>query len=164
MNAVEYCLLHGLKLAGAEHPALLSAGEVLSYGALERCVSQFAAGLRDAGVKPNDRVGDADARHAGHHCDASVGDGGGRHRRGDVEPGFGPEELDADTSPIVRPSVLVIDAEFEETGSRRPPSPPSSPRTNHLIHRDRELAAWKSQSPPPRSCRRRASPAIRRSG
>ena len=34
MNAVEYCLLHGLKIAGPEHPALLSAGEVLSYGAL----------------------------------------------------------------------------------------------------------------------------------
>ena len=34
MNAVEYCLLHGLKVAGPEHPALLSAGEALSYGAL----------------------------------------------------------------------------------------------------------------------------------
>jgi hypothetical protein len=34
MNAVEYCLLHGLKLAGPEHPALLCAQESLSYGAL----------------------------------------------------------------------------------------------------------------------------------
>ena len=57
MNAVEYCLLHGLKTAGPEHPALLSAGEVLSYGALAARVSQFAAGLRDAGVQPQDRVG-----------------------------------------------------------------------------------------------------------
>ena len=57
MNAVEYCLLHGLKLAGAAHPALLSAGEVLSYGALERRVSQFAAGLRELGVGTSDRVG-----------------------------------------------------------------------------------------------------------
>ena len=34
MNAVEYCLLHGLKLAGEAHPALLSAAETLSYGQL----------------------------------------------------------------------------------------------------------------------------------
>ena len=34
MNAVEYCLLHGLKLAGPEHPAILCAQELLSYGAL----------------------------------------------------------------------------------------------------------------------------------
>src|SRR6266699_754782 len=57
MNAVEYCLLHGLKLAGPEHPALLCAQESLSYGALAARVSQFAAGLREAGVRPNDRVG-----------------------------------------------------------------------------------------------------------
>ena len=57
MNAVEYCLLHGLKVAGPEHPALLSAGETLSYGALEKRVSQFAAGLRDAGVGVGERVG-----------------------------------------------------------------------------------------------------------
>ena len=57
MNAVEYCLLHGLKLAGPEHPAILCAQESLSYGALAVRVSQFAAGLREAGVRPNDRVG-----------------------------------------------------------------------------------------------------------
>src|SRR5256885_12492479 len=57
MNAVEYCLLHGLKLAGSEHPAILCAQESLSYGALAARVSQFAAGLREAGVRPNDRVG-----------------------------------------------------------------------------------------------------------
>ena len=34
MNAAEYCLLHGLKLAGPEHPAILCAQESLSYGAL----------------------------------------------------------------------------------------------------------------------------------
>ena len=50
MNAVEYCLLHGLKLAGPEHPAILCAQESLSYGALAVRVSQFAAGLREAGV------------------------------------------------------------------------------------------------------------------
>ena len=47
MNAVEYCLLHGLKLAGPEHPAILCAQESLSYGALAARVSQFAAGLRE---------------------------------------------------------------------------------------------------------------------
>ena len=34
----------------ASHPALLCAGETLSYGALEQRVSQFAVGLREAGV------------------------------------------------------------------------------------------------------------------
>jgi acyl-CoA synthetase (AMP-forming)/AMP-acid ligase II len=57
MNAVEYCLLHGLKLAGPEHPAILCAQESLSYGALAARVSQFATGLREVGVRPNDRVG-----------------------------------------------------------------------------------------------------------
>src|SRR5260221_13841444 len=57
MNWVEYCLLHGLKLAGPEHPAILCAQESLSYGALAVRVSQFAAGLREAGGRPNDRVG-----------------------------------------------------------------------------------------------------------
>ena len=57
MNAVEYCLLHGLKLVGPEAPAVLCAQESLSYGALAARVSQFAAGLREAGVRPNDRVG-----------------------------------------------------------------------------------------------------------
>ena len=40
MNAVEYCLLHGLKVAGPEHPALLSAGETLSYGALAALIGK----------------------------------------------------------------------------------------------------------------------------
>jgi hypothetical protein len=56
MNAVEYCLLHGLKLAGPEHPAILCAQESLSYGALAARVSQFAAGLREAGIRSSDRV------------------------------------------------------------------------------------------------------------
>ena len=43
MNAVEYCLLHGLKLAGPEHPAILCAQESLSYGALAARVSQYQA-------------------------------------------------------------------------------------------------------------------------
>jgi hypothetical protein len=46
MNAVEYCLLHGLKLAGPEHPAILCAQESLSYGELAARVSQFAGRTR----------------------------------------------------------------------------------------------------------------------
>ena len=57
MNAVEYCLLNGLKVTGPGHPAILSVGEQLSYGALVARVSQFAAGLRRAGVRVGDRVG-----------------------------------------------------------------------------------------------------------
>ena len=53
----KYCLLNGLKVAGPAHPALLSASETLSYGALEQRVSQFAVGLRELGVCPGDRVG-----------------------------------------------------------------------------------------------------------
>ena len=52
MDAVEYCLLHGLKLAGPEHPAILCAHESLSYGALAARVSQFAAGLREKAFVP----------------------------------------------------------------------------------------------------------------
>src|SRR5881392_2925787 len=45
MNAVEYCLLHGLKLAGPEHPAILCAQESLSYGALAARLSDLKAKL-----------------------------------------------------------------------------------------------------------------------
>src|SRR5205809_8007467 len=45
MNAVEYCLLHGLKLAGPEHPAMLCAQESLSYGALAARLSDLKAKL-----------------------------------------------------------------------------------------------------------------------
>jgi len=61
MNAVEYCLLHGSEARRAGASALLCAQESLSYGALAARVSQFATGLREAGVRPNDRVGHADA-------------------------------------------------------------------------------------------------------
>src|SRR5881296_1035749 len=45
MNAVEYCLLHGLKLTGPEHPAILCAQESLSYGALAARLSDLKAKL-----------------------------------------------------------------------------------------------------------------------
>ncbi len=151
MNAVEYCLLHGLKVAGPEHPALLSAGETLSYGALAARVSQFAAGLRGEGVQPGDRVGmlmldtpDIVALHL-----AAMAAGGiavAMSSRASLE------ELEQILT-IVRPAMMVIDGEFE--GLVTPAIAAASPETK-LIRRERELAAWKSApaaplAPMPRS-------------
>src|SRR6185295_3655051 len=112
MNAVEYCLLHGLKVAGPEHPALLSAGETLSYGALAARVSQFAAGLRGMGVGADDRVGmlmldtpDIVAMHL-----AAMAAGGIAVA---MSSRASPDELEQILT-IVRPAVLVIDGEFNE--------------------------------------------------
>ncbi len=51
MNAVEYCLLQGLKVAGPAHPALVCGQESLSYGALVARVAKYAAVLRERGVR-----------------------------------------------------------------------------------------------------------------
>jgi len=144
MNAVEYCLLHGLKVAGPERPALLSAGEVLSYGALVRRVSQFAAGLREAGVRPGDRVGmlmldtpDIVATHlAAMACGAVAAAMSSR---------ASPNELEQILA-IARPAVLVIDGEFADLviGAIAAASPGTK-----LIHRERELATWKSATAAP---------------
>jgi acyl-coenzyme A synthetase/AMP-(fatty) acid ligase len=139
MNAVEYCLLHGLEVAGPEHPALLSAGEVLSYGALVRRVSQFAAGLREAGVRADDRVGmlmldtpDIVATHlAAMACGAIAAAMSSRASA---------EELEQILA-VARPAVLVIDGEFADLATRAIAA--SSPQTR-LVRRERELAAWKS--------------------
>ncbi len=139
MNAVEYCLLHGLKVAGPEHPALLSAGETLSYGALAARVSQFAAGLRGEGVRPGDRVAmlmldtpDIVAMHLAAMAAGAVAVA--------VSSRASAEELKQILS-IVRPAVLTIDGEFE--GLAAPAIAAASPRTKS-IRRERELAAWKS--------------------
>jgi len=139
MNAVEYCLLHGLKAAGPNHPALLSAGEVLSYGALAARVSRFAAGLRDLGVKPKDRVGmlmldtpDIVAMHLAAMAAGAVAVA--------MSSRASAEELQQILS-IVRPAVLAIDEEFAPLAA--PAIAKVSPQTK-LIRRDRELAAWKS--------------------
>ncbi len=139
MNAVEYCLLHGRKVAGPEHPALLSAGEVLSYGELEQRVSQFAAGLRAIGVKPSDRVGmlmldtpDLVATHL-----AVMAAGGIAVA---MSSRAGAEELEQILA-IVLPAVLVIDGEFAELAAAAIAK--VSPQTR-LLRRERELAAWKS--------------------
>ena len=139
MNAVEYCLLHGLKVAGPDHPALLSAGETLSYGGLAGRVSQFAAGLREAGVQPGNRVGmlmldtpDIVAMHL-----AAMAAGGIAVA---MSSRASPEELQQILS-IVRPAVLAIDGEFAGLASAAIAA--ASPQTR-LIRREQELAAWKS--------------------
>src|SRR5690242_11889811 len=138
MNAVEYCLLHGLKVAGPEHPALLSAGETLSYGALEQRVSQFAVGLREAGVGPGDRVGilmlDTPDIIAMHLATMAVG-----AIAVAMSSRASPEELEQILR-IVRPAALVIDGEFAEMAV--PAAAKASSRTR-LIRRDRDLATWK---------------------
>ena len=144
MNAVEYCLLHGLKTAGPEHPALLSAGEVLSYGALSARVGQFAAGLRDAGVKPRDRVGmlmldtpDIVAMHLAAMAAGAVAVA--------MSSRASPEELEQILA-IVRPAALVIDGEFAAVAASAIAK--ASPQTK-LIRREHELAAWKARPAAP---------------
>jgi acyl-coenzyme A synthetase/AMP-(fatty) acid ligase len=144
MNAVEYCLLHGLKVSGPEHPALLSAGETLSYGALVARVSQYAAGLREAGVKPRDRVGmlmlDTPDLVALHQAAMAMG-----AIAVAISSRASPGELRQIVS-IVRPAVLVIDAEFSEIAAGAIAA--ASPKTR-LFSRDGELAAWKKKPAAP---------------
>lgn len=144
MNAVEYCLLHGLKVSGPDHPALLSASETLSYGALVARVSQFAAALREAGIKPRDRVGmlmlDTPDLVALHQAAMAVG-----AIAVAMSSRATPEELRQIIS-IVRPAVLVIDAEFSEVAAGAIAA--ASPQTR-LFSRDGDLAAWKKKPAAP---------------
>jgi acyl-coenzyme A synthetase/AMP-(fatty) acid ligase len=139
MNAVEHCLLHGLKLAGPEHPAILCAQESLSYGALAARVSQFAAGLREAGVRPSDRVGmlmldtpDLIALHLGAIAAGAIAVA--------MSSRASAAEL-MQILTIVRPTAVVVDAEFAGVAASAVAA--SSPNTR-LIRRDRELGAWKA--------------------
>ena len=141
MNAVEYCLLHGLKIAGPEHPALLSAGEMLSYGALARARQPVRGGPARGRRQARRPRRHADARHARHRRAASRRDGGGRASRSRCRAAPAPEELEQILA-IVRPAVLVIDGEFAELAAAAIAA--ASPQTK-LIRRDRELAAWKAE-------------------
>src|SRR4029077_20161590 len=134
MNAVEYCSLHGLKLAGPEHPAILCAHESLSYGALAARVSQFAAGLRETGVRPSDRVGmlmldtpDLIALHLGAIAAGAIAVA--------ISSRASAAEL-AQILAIVRPAAVAVDAEFADVAPSAVAA--SSPNTR-LIRRDREL-------------------------
>ena len=56
MNAAEFVLAGGLAVGGPDTPAIVSADECLTYGDLVARVGRFAAALRDAGLRPDDRV------------------------------------------------------------------------------------------------------------
>src|SRR5262245_58909215 len=140
MNAVEYSLLHGLAVAGPDHPALVSAEEELSYGALAARVSQFAAGLRAARVKPRDRVAmllldtpDIIALHL-----AAMAAGGIAVA---MSSRAGAEEL-RHILQVVRPAVLVTEGEFAELAQSAVAAATPSAK---VLRRERELAAWKKQ-------------------
>ena len=56
MNAAKYVLAGGLAVVGPHKPAVVNGGESISYGDLAVRVSRFAGALREAGMKPGDRV------------------------------------------------------------------------------------------------------------
>jgi len=56
MNAAKYVLAGGLAAVGPHKPAVVNGGESTSYGDLAVRVSRFAGALREAGMKPGDRV------------------------------------------------------------------------------------------------------------
>ncbi len=141
MNVVEYCLLHGLKAAGAAHPALVSAEESLSYGALTARVAKYAAALRENGVRPGDRVAmvmldtpDIVALHQAAMATGAIA--AALSNRASVE------EL-SQILAVVRPFTLVADDEFAETAAAAIAA--ASPDTK-LLSRQSELRAWKVRS------------------
>jgi 3-hydroxybenzoate/4-hydroxybenzoate---CoA ligase len=140
MNAVEYCLLNGLKVAGPEHPAILSVGEQLSYGALVARVAQFAAGLRRAGVRVGDRVGmlmlDTPDIVALHQAVMAIGGIAVA-----MSNRASPDEL-RQIFTVVRPVIVVADAEFADAANK---AAADAATDTMLLRRDRELAAWKSE-------------------
>src|SRR3954467_14883899 len=56
MNAAKYVRAGGLAVVGPHKPAVVNGGESISYGDLAVRVSRFAGALREAGMKPGDRV------------------------------------------------------------------------------------------------------------
>src|ERR1700752_3868253 len=65
MNAAEYVLAGGLAVAGPDKPAIGNGDGSISYGELSARVSRFAAALREAGMKPGDRVAVLMLDHSG---------------------------------------------------------------------------------------------------
>jgi acyl-coenzyme A synthetase/AMP-(fatty) acid ligase len=140
MNAVEHSLLHGLAVSGADAPAVVSAGESLTYGALTARVSRFAAALRAAGLAPCDRVAtqmidtpDLVALHLAVMAAGGVA--------APISTRAGADEL-RQTLSIIEPTIMVVDGEFAEgaAGSIGAATP-----TTKLVLRERELFAWKTR-------------------
>ena len=140
MNAAEYCLLQGLKVAGPAHPALVSAEESLSYGALTARVAKYAAALRERGVRPGDRVAmvmlDTPDIVALHHAAIATGAiAAALSNRASVE------ELKQILA-IVRPHTLVAEEEFAETVKTAVAA--ASPATE-VLSRQYDLRVWKGR-------------------
>jgi benzoate-CoA ligase len=140
MNAVEFCLLQGLKLSGPAHPALLSAEESLSYGALAARVAKFAAALRESGIRPGDRVAmvmrdtpDIVALHQAAMASGAIAVA--LSNRASVE------EL-AQILAIVRPHTLAADDEFADGAAKA--ASQSAPDARLISRRD-QLRAWKAR-------------------
>jgi len=134
MNAVEYSLLHGLAVAGTGAPAVVSAGETLTYGALTARVGRFTAALRAAGLGPRDRVvmqmldtPDLVALHL-----AVLAAGGVSVP---ISTRASADELER-TLAIIEPAIMVVDGEFAEVAAGSIGA--ATPRTN-LMLREREL-------------------------
>jgi len=141
MNAVEHSLLHGLAVSGAEAPAVLSAGESLTYGALTVRVARFAAALRAAGLRPGERVAmqmidtpDVVALHLAVMAAGGVAVPISTRANG--------EEL-RQTLAIVAPLMMVVDGEFAELAES---SIGAATPTTKLMLRERELCAWKTRT------------------
>jgi 3-hydroxybenzoate/4-hydroxybenzoate---CoA ligase len=139
MNAVEYCLLHGLKVSGPAHPALVSAEETLSYGALAARVAKYAAALRESGVRPGDRVSmlmidtpDIVALHQAAMAAGAIAAA--------LSNRASAEEL-SQILAVVRPHSVVADSEFADTAAAAIAA--ASPNTR-LISR-RELRVWQAR-------------------
>lgn len=139
MNAVAYCLLEGLRVAGQAHPALVSADESLTYGALVARVAKFAAALRESGVKPGDRVAmlmldtpDIVALHQAAMATGAIAAA--------LSSRASAEEL-AQILAIVRPRVIIIDTEFADAARAIAVAAPDA----KLMYRQDELKSWKAR-------------------
>jgi benzoate-CoA ligase len=140
MNAVEHCLLHGLRVSGADAPALLSASESLSYGALAARVARFAAALRAAGLERGERVAmqmrdtpDLIALHLAVMAAGGVA--------APVSSRAGGEELRQILATIA-PRLMVVDREFADRAAAGLKAAGGSAQ---LLFSDRDLGEWKAR-------------------
>jgi benzoate-CoA ligase len=140
MNAVEYCLLAGLKVSGPAHPAIVCAEESLTYGALAARVAKYAAALREGGVRPGDRVAmqmidtpDIVALHLAAMAVGAIATA--------LSTRASAEEL-GQILAIVRPSTVVVDAEFADVAANA--IAVAAPNAK-LMLRQRELRAWQAR-------------------
>src|SRR5262245_27113806 len=137
MNAAEYVLAGGLAVGGPDRPAIATAEECLTYGDLAARVGRFATALREAGIKPGDRVAILMLDHADLVALylAVIAAGGvavtvsTRASAHDLAHVFG----------IVRPFAVITEEEFAETVTAN--MPPNA----RLMIPHRELAAWRQR-------------------